>query len=144
MVLSAETQSSIEAILSSEEIILPSSPRYTPESQCWAFQKDLKPAVVLRPNSLPSLQRTVKYLCDSNLDFGVRSGGVGSSSGRDAVLSVTAFDRFEFDAENETVIIGSGQLWGDVDRKMEKEAPGYAGGLFSLSMQLLGCFFGMI
>ena len=39
MVLSAETQSLVEAILSSDEIILPSSPHYIPESQCWGFQE---------------------------------------------------------------------------------------------------------
>ena len=42
------------------------------------------------------------------------SGSVRFSCGRDTVLSMTAFDRFGFDADNETVVIGSGQLWVDV------------------------------
>ena len=113
-------------MISQEEIIDSSSPRYAKESRAWAVQMDLQPDLVLRPTSLSSLQKVVKHLCASDLDFGVRSGGVGSSSGRDIVLSLSAFDQFEFDAVEETVIAGAGEIWGDLDRKIGKLAPGFA------------------
>lgn len=114
------------AILSADEIIDASSPLYTSETQCWSEQKDLKPAVVLRPKSLPALQRVVRALYDSDLDFAVRCNGVGSSSAEDVILSMTAFNNVQFDPVAETVTIGAGQTFGDVERKMEVLAPGYA------------------
>ena len=69
----------------------------------------------------------MKYLCESSLDFGIRSGGLGSSSAKDVVVSMSAFDDVVFSPEDETVLIGAGQTWGDVDRKMADVAPGYAG-----------------
>jgi FAD/FMN-containing dehydrogenase len=91
-------------------------------------QKNRNPKLVLRPKSIGALQRMLTYLCESSdLDFAVRSGGIGSSSAEDVVLSINAFDSFEFDDETKVATIGAGQTWGDVDRKMEEAAPGYAG-----------------
>jgi hypothetical protein len=45
---------------------------------------------------------------------------------QDVLVSLAAFDSFEFDPDNETITIGAGQVWGEVDRKMEEFAPGYA------------------
>lgn len=126
MKIPSEARSEIEKMISQEEIIDSHSPGYAKESRAWAVQMDLQPDLVLRPTSLSSLQKVVKYLCASDLDFGVRSGGVGSSSGRNIVLSLSAFDQFEFDAVDETVIVGAGQTWGDLDRKIGKQAPGFA------------------
>lgn len=84
----------------------------------------------MRPQIVPALQKILQYLCESDLDFAVRSGGVGSSSAKDVVLSLTAFNEMKVDAASETVIIGAGQPWRDVDRKMEELAPGYVGMYF--------------
>ncbi|EON68665.1 hypothetical protein W97_07923 [Coniosporium apollinis CBS 100218] len=114
------------ALLPAEEVIGPSSPLYKDNTLCWAYQKDLKPALVLCPTSLPSLQATLKYLSNSELDFAIRSGGCGSSSAKDVILSMSAFNDFTFNAEEETVLVGAGQTWGDIYRKMESLAPGFA------------------
>jgi len=113
--------------LSGDEIVEPSSPSYAQESRVWAYQRQQHPSVVVRPSSMTSLQATVKYLCDSTLDFGVRSGGLGSSSARDVVVSMSAFNEVVFNAEDETALVGAGQTWGEVDRKLVDLAPGYAG-----------------
>lgn len=127
----------IEKLLGPDEIIDQASPAYRRETRCWAAQKDRHPAVVLRPKTLPKLQSTLHYLYASDLDFAVRSGGVGSSSAKDVVLSMTAFDGFNFDKDEETVVVGAGQLWGDVDRKMAESASGYAGmSAFHLTVHL--------
>ncbi|MCJ1475957.1 hypothetical protein MMC13_004621 [Lambiella insularis] len=121
-----EAMTMSEAVLSPNEIIDASSPLYLSETRCWSEQKYLKPAVVLRPKSVPALQRVVQALYDSQLDFAVRCNGVGSSSAEDVVLSMRAFNGFEFDPVAETITIGAGQTFGDVERKMEELAPGYA------------------
>lgn len=52
---------------------------------------------------------------------------MGSSSASDVLISLSAFDKFEYNAEDQTVVIGAGQTWGEVDRKVEENAPGHAG-----------------
>ena len=46
---------------------------------------------------------------------------------QDVLIGLAAFDSFEFDQTTETITIGAGQVWGEVDRKMEEFAPSYAG-----------------
>ena len=65
-------------------------------------------------------------LNDNDLEFAIRCGGCGPASAKDVLISLSAFDRFEFDRSNETVTIGVGQVWEEVDQKVEEFAPGYA------------------
>lgn len=116
-----------ELPLSSSEIIFPASPLYERESCTWAAQKDLKPKIIARPSTVSSLAALLSFLTHSNLDWAVRCTGVGSSSASDVLISVSAFDKFEYNAEDQTVVIGAGQTWGEVDRKVEENAPGHAG-----------------
>ncbi|KAN0076339.1 hypothetical protein V8E54_006481 [Elaphomyces granulatus] len=127
MMLSEKHISAIHKILTAGEIIEPSSPEYGSQKMVWSGQKDRHPRLVLKPRSLPALQKTVKYLCESDLDFAVRSGGAGSSSASDIVLTMSAFNGFHFDRNTEVATVGAGQTWGDIDRKIEESAPGYAG-----------------
>jgi FAD/FMN-containing dehydrogenase len=132
MSLAATQLSEIRKLLSKDEIIEPSSPLYAQETRVWASQKQQNPSVVIRPRSILSLQTTLQYLCNSTLDFSIRSGGLGSSSAKDAVVSMTAFSEVVFNPEEETVLVGAGQTWGEVDRKLAELAPGYVGMLSTL------------
>ncbi|KAK3062728.1 hypothetical protein LTS18_003479 [Coniosporium uncinatum] len=116
----------LRALLPESETIDPSSPIYQKESVCWSAQQDLHPKLILRPTCLSSLQGIVKHLYASTFDFAIRSGGVGSSSSCDILLSMTAFDSLTFDPSSETVTVGAGQTWGDLDAKLSESAPGYA------------------
>ncbi|EGC47798.1 cysteine desulfurase [Histoplasma capsulatum var. duboisii H88] len=125
MALPSEGRTTIRSFLTDEEIIEPTSDRYASATDFWTAYKNPKPQLVLRPKSLPALQKTVQYLCASDLDFSVRSGGNNTSGAKHVQLSMSAFDSFEFDQDSETVTIGAGQTWGEVDRKVEEAAPGY-------------------
>ncbi|KAG5292376.1 cysteine desulfurase, mitochondrial precursor, conidia-enriched transcript [Histoplasma ohiense] len=125
MALPSEGITTIRSFLTDEEIIEPTSDRYASATDFWTAYKNPKPQLVLRPKSLPALQKTVQYLCASDLDFSVRSGGNNTSGAKHVQLSMSAFDSFEFDQDSETVTIGAGQTWGEVDRKVEEAAPGY-------------------
>lgn len=76
---------------------------------------------------LQSLSRLIAFLERSELDFAVRCAGMGSASAKDVLISMSAFDSFEFDEQSETITIGAGQTWAEIDVKMEKFASGYAG-----------------
>jgi FAD/FMN-containing dehydrogenase len=132
MSLTATQLSEIRKLLSEDEIIEPSSPLYAQETRVWAYQKQQNPSIVIRPSSPASLQTILKYLSESTLDFSIRSGGLGSSSAKDVVVSMTAFNEVVFNPEDETVLVGAGQTWGEVDRKLADLAPGYVGMLSML------------
>ena len=129
----------LKTLLSASDIIEPSSSSYRTESLPWAAQKDLHPRLVVRPTTLESLSITLTYLSQTTLDFAIRSQGFGSSSAKDVLISMTAFDGFEFDRENEVLTVGAGQTWEDYYKKMEKVAPDYAGVLTPLGPRTYHC-----
>lgn len=117
---------SIKSILNADEIILPSSPAYAKETLVWSAHKHQRPQLVARPASVESLSRLLIALNDTDLEFAIRCGGCGNSSSKDVVITLSAFAGFKFISASETVIIGAGQVWEEVDRKLEEAAPGYA------------------
>ena len=119
----------LKTFLNASEIIEASPPSYRAESLPWAAQKNFPPRLVVRPTTLSSLSNILAYISQTTLDFAVRSQGFGSSSAKDVLISMTAFDGFEFDRENEVVTVGAGQTWGEYYKKMEEVAPDYAGRL---------------
>jgi FAD/FMN-containing dehydrogenase len=121
----------ILAVLTPDEIIKPSHPAYAKESQVWSAHKFLHPQIVARPKTIETLSKLLQALNDSDVEFNVRSGGCGNASSKNVLISMTAFDGFEFHPEEgkgkEYVVVGAGQLWRDVDRKVEEFARGYSG-----------------
>jgi FAD/FMN-containing dehydrogenase len=122
----------LNTLLDSSIIFEPGSDLYTEETKTWEAQKNLNPKVLIRPLSLEQLSRLLVYLNGSSLDYGIRSGGIGSSSAKDVLISLAAFDDFEFDSQAESVTVGAGQTWGEVDRKLQEESPGHIGKYCSL------------
>lgn len=112
--------------LAADEILAPGDPEYGRQSQTWAAQRDLHPRLVARPKAIDSLSKLLGTLNETSLKVSVRSQGFGNGTAEDVLISMTAFDSFEYDLENETVTIGAGQPWATVDEKMEKYCPGYA------------------
>ena len=117
----------IADLLSPGELTRPSSPLYHQLSSTWAAQKNLKPHLVVQPKDLKSLSCLLAALGTSELDFAIRCTGYGSASAKDVLVSMSAFDSFDFDRETETITIGAGQTWAEVNAKMETFASGYAG-----------------
>lgn len=117
----------LTSLLSESEIIQPSSPLYASETSTWAAQKNLHPQLAVRPSSTQSLSRILAYLSTTDLDMTIRSSGYGSASAKDVVISMAAFDDFDFDREKEILTLGAGQVWRDYYSKMEAVAPDYHG-----------------
>ena len=134
MPLTSADKDQIRRMLDPEEILSPGSEEYIASSTCWVANLDRKPELVLQPRSLEALQRAIEFLCGSSLDFAVRSTGVGSSSAGDVIVSLSEFNAFSFNPDEETVLLGAGQKWGNVYRRLEDEAPGYAGKLVEAVM----------
>ena len=130
MSVSPSWLATLKAALQGDDRVVaePGSQLYDVETKTWASQRNLKPRVLVRPRDVEQLSNVLEYLnVEKALDYGIRSGGIGSSSAKDVLISLSAFDEFAFDQETETITIGAGQTWSDVDRKLEEQAPGYAG-----------------
>lgn len=115
----------LRSLLPSSEVFEQDAPGYKDQSAPWSVWADQKPTLVVQPTTIESMQRVVKFLCDSTVDFAVRNTGTGSVSAKDVILSVHGFKDFAFDKQTKTVTLGSGHDWGAVDILMEKHAPGY-------------------
>jgi hypothetical protein len=120
------TLDSIRTLLPADQVFDRGTPQYKAQSQPWSTHANKHPAVVLTPSTLESMQLVVKALYDSDLDFAVRNTGTGSVTAKDVILSTHGFKSFAFDKATETVTMGAGLDWGEVDALLEEHAPGYA------------------
>ncbi|KIW96534.1 uncharacterized protein Z519_01925, partial [Cladophialophora bantiana CBS 173.52] len=114
------------ALLSPADIVTPESPEYEEQSRTWAVQANKHPRVVVTPKSVEALSRVVSYANTTDLNIGIRCTGIGNATSTDVLISLSAFKSFEFDPHEETVTFGSGHCWGEIDQKLEENAPGYA------------------
>lgn len=116
----SEALTHLSTLLPSTDFLTPSSPSYALESQTWAIHRNYHPSAIIRPTSIDSLSKTVKYLATTDLEYKVRSRGFGSASAKDVLISMTAFDGFKYDKDKETVTLGVGGNWGMYYERMEK------------------------
>ena len=123
--MASEKLDQLRSFLSGSEIIERDAPGYSDQAAPWSVWADQRPPLVVQPTSLESMSKVVKYLYDSDLDFAIRNTGTGSVSARDVILSTHSFKDFSFDKQSESVTVGSGYAWGEVDILMEKHAPDY-------------------
>ncbi|EAU32774.1 predicted protein [Aspergillus terreus NIH2624] len=115
----------LQQLLRPHEIITPNTPTYQPSIQTWACQKQQYPQIVVRPTSIESLSQVISHLYPTDLQFAIYGHGFSSTSAKDVLINMTAFDEFHFDSDSETVTIGAGQTWAEVYRKLGEAAPGY-------------------
>lgn len=72
----AVTESEIQiltSLISKSEVITPGDPSYEAESNTWSTSRNLHPKVVVRPATVQSVSRVLKFLGQSSLDFDVRN-----------------------------------------------------------------------
>ncbi|KAF9889041.1 hypothetical protein FE257_008018 [Aspergillus nanangensis] len=125
MTSSNEFEAQLSALVHPHEIITPASPDYQPSIETWASQKQQHPRIVLRPTSIDSLSQAIAYLYSTDLDFAIYGHGFMSTSAKDVVVNMTAFDEFHLDSHSELVTIGAGLTWAEVFRKLGEAAPDY-------------------
>ncbi|KAG9527030.1 cysteine desulfurase, partial [Aureobasidium melanogenum] len=123
--MNASELDTINTILSPSELIDPSTDQYKSESQTWQAHRNLHPKVLARPRSVETLAALITCLAASDLDWAVRCQGIGDASARDVLVSLMAFNDFAFDDQNESIVIGAGMTWGEVEKRLEEKAPGY-------------------
>lgn len=115
----------LRSLLPASEIFEKNDPGYKEHSVPWSVWEDRHPTLIVQPSTLESISQTVLALYESNLDFAVRSTGTGSASAEDVILSTQGFKSLSFDKEAETVTLGGGLSWSEVDALLEEHAPGY-------------------
>ncbi|KAK4500061.1 hypothetical protein PRZ48_008247 [Zasmidium cellare] len=128
----------LKSLLSSSEVLTKDDDAYHTESLVWAQQAYQNPTLVIRPNSLESLSKAVKFLAESSLDWQVKTGGAGGASATDVVLSTRAFNETRFVRGEEVVYLGAGALWGEYYEAMERVAPGWTGVVIGCRTPFIG------
>ncbi|KAI5204140.1 FAD binding domain-containing protein [Aureobasidium subglaciale] len=123
--MSSSTLDAVRELLSPSEIVKSSLDQYISESQTWQAHRNLHPKLLVRPTSLASLSRLVAFLSPSSLDWAVRCQGIGDASARDVLISLAGFKSLDFDSETESILVGGGMTWGEVEERLEEQAPGY-------------------
>lgn len=116
----------IRSLLSPDEIVTPTSPDYEEQSKTWAIQANKNPGLVAVPKTVGTLSRIVSIANGASIDIGIRCTGIGNSSAKDVLISLSAFKSFSFNPDEETITFGAGHNWGEIDDKVEEHAPGYA------------------
>jgi FAD/FMN-containing dehydrogenase len=115
----------LKTLVSPDEILTSDSPVWKTNTETWSAAHYLNPKLVLRPTSVESLSRIVAFVGKTDLDFKVRSQGYGNASAKDVLISLTAFDQFEWDEKNKVVTLGPGMPWAKYYDEMPKVAPGW-------------------
>lgn len=91
----------------------------------WSVWADRKPQFAVEPQDIETMQAVVKYLYAHNsIDFCIRNTGTGGSSATDIVLSMHGFKELDFDTNDESVVVGAGLSWGELDRLMDEKTNG--------------------
>lgn len=114
------------SLLPPHEVFSQGQKEYKDLSMPWSVYAERHPKLVVQPTKLEDLQKLIKLLYDSDLDFGVRNSGTGSVSESDVIVSMKGFKEFTFDEQSAEVLIGAGFEWGEVDALMDERAPGWA------------------
>lgn len=122
----------LSQLVDPSEVLARSSTDYVANTQTWSTAKDKNPRLVVRPTTVESLSRIVTYLSKTDLDYKVRSQGFGSASAADVLISLSAFNDFEFNKREEYVILGAGGNWRGYYDRMETVAPDWTSMSFIL------------
>lgn len=113
----------LSELVDPSEILTAADANYIANTQPWSTGQDKDPRLVLRPANVESLSKIVQFLSETDLDYQVRSQGYGSASARDVLISLSAFNNFEFNKEGEYVLLGSGSTWRHYYDHMQAVAP---------------------
>jgi len=116
----------LTSLIDPSEIVLPTSSSYISNSQPWSIAKDKHPQLLVRPKSIQSLSEIVAHLAKTKLSYRVRCQGFGSVSADHVLISLHAFDDFEFNQDEQYVILGAGQAWKTYYERMDQTAPDWA------------------
>ncbi|KAH7332620.1 hypothetical protein B0J17DRAFT_678315 [Rhizoctonia solani] len=127
----------LTTVLSSDKVFISSDPGYVVENtKYWSSTSVLAPACIFVPESPFDVSAAVKVLVENGCVFGVRGGGhtanpgwAGTDSG--VLISLSKLNTIEVSEDQETVIVGAGNRWGDVYAKTSEYGITVAGGRVS-------------
>jgi FAD/FMN-containing dehydrogenase len=96
-------------------------------------QRTLKPRIFFQPHSPTDVARAVDLCAKAHCPFGVKSGGHGHFAGQSCLdggiqLDLVKLNTISIDKSAGTVLVGPGNTWGDVYRRLQPEGLMVVGG----------------
>ena len=117
------------------QVLVPTDAAYKQRIESyWSNTVKQTPSHILRPTTAEELSHDLLALIKSRTLFSIRSGGhsvsegVNNISGDGVTIDLSLFNQVVFNAESETVQIGTGCLWKNVYGELQKHNRGVAGG----------------
>ncbi|KAJ4376088.1 hypothetical protein N0V83_001369 [Neocucurbitaria cava] len=106
---------------------------YTTSIRRWSRAAEKPAGACLIPKSNEAVSITLKYASQNNLDIAVKGGGhsTAGASSTDGGLLIdlnTHMRTTDVNAENQTIRVGGGALWGDVDAALAPHGLAAVGG----------------
>ena len=85
----------------------------------------MKPSCIVQPQNVQEVQKTVRILTASNVNFAMRSGGHSPSPkaaniNNGVLIDMSQFNQVQYDGANSLATIGSGQQWNNVYTTLDK------------------------
>jgi len=115
------TRASVDALRSQirGEIILPEDQNYDHARMVYNAMIDKHPAIIVRCRDVADVVYAVRFTRENNLPVAVRGGGhngAGLGTCNDGlVIELSGLKSVRVNTENNTVRVGGGNLWGEVD-----------------------------
>ncbi|KAI0006675.1 putative FAD-binding oxidoreductase [Xylariaceae sp. FL0662B] len=125
----------------------------------WSQTAWQSPTCIFQPNTAAELQAAVPIIVNANASFAIRSGGhmpvpYAAAIGAGILIDLSKFGGTRYDAENNVVVIGAGQRWGDVYPELDQYevtiaggrvlSPGVAGLILGCGLSYLSDLYGLV
>ncbi|KAI1378738.1 FAD-binding domain-containing protein [Hypoxylon crocopeplum] len=125
----------------------------------WSRTASGSPTCIFQPSSVVELQAAVPIIVEANASFAIRSGGhmpvpYAATIDEGILIDLSKFGDTRYDAENNVVVIGAGQRWGDVYPELDPYevtivggrvlSPGVGGLILGCGLSYLSDLYGLV
>ncbi|PFH46586.1 hypothetical protein AMATHDRAFT_69520 [Amanita thiersii Skay4041] len=124
-----------QVISTASAVFYPNDPEYVNDNKHWAVSSSQDSTCSFEPGTAHDLGKALRFIGREKVQFGVKSGGhatnPGFSSTSGVQIALTRFNIVTYHQETQTADIGTGLVFDDVYKKLERHNVAVLGGRVS-------------